>query len=534
MNQAFPIGRALLLATLLLSGFPTSRALAQEEPAAVKKARAAVAKNAKDADARLALADALLAINEPEDAWSAVEKAIEAIPGDGRLDCKLGDIFVVLAQKEAAGSADGTTIQNYFLDAERLYDSALEKSPKLHEAVYGKAFVKFQRNETDKARKLVADCLALKKDYGKAHALQAEMFYNERKYAPAADAYETALKLDKSEPVNFVRLGHCYLLLEQPAKAQQAYIDVLKYHPDYTGSILSGLLNLAGKKYEQSVPYLKAAVEAAPKSPAAWFYYGYALFTNQMYDEALGAFEKASKLRPDNVQYIFYAGYACEKKNDGNRALDHYRKALEKNPGYEQPALRFEGIAVAYRANDFGQMEKLMEELIKLAPNHGWIHNDYALLLRDWAEARGAAKSKNIAPEVRKRIRRSSEVYERAAELLPKEAQVQSDTGLLFEYYPAIYDPKKAAEYFVRALELSDFTYRDAWSGIWRLRREKDWELLRDCAEGVLGALEDSGKNPIAPVGGGAPREVPNFKPMMIAQAKEAIALADAAEKKKN
>jgi len=530
MNQAFPIGRALLVATLLLSG----PALAQEEPAAVKQARAKVERNAKDADAQLALADALIAINEPEDAWGAVEKALEQIPGDGRLDCKLGDIFVLLAQKEAAGAADGTTIQNYFLDAERLYDAALSKNAKLFEAVYGKAFVKFQQNDVEAARKLVADCLAIKKDYGKAHALQAEMFYNERKYAPAVDAYETALKLDKSDPINFVRLGHCYLVLQQPAKAQAAYIEVLKYHPSYTVSILSGLLNLAGKKYEQAVPYMKAAVEAAPKSDAAWFYYGYSLFTNQMYDEALDAFQKASKLQPDNVQYLFYAGYAAEKQNDGNRALDYYRQALKMNPAYEQPALRFEGLAVAYRANDFGQMEKLMEELLKLAPNHGWIHNDYALLLRDWAEARGAAKSPNIAPEVLKRIKRSSEVYERAAELLPKEAQVQSDTGLLFEYYPAIYDPKKASAYFVRALELSEFTYRDAWSGIWRLRREKDWETLRDCAEGVLGALEDAGKNPIAPVDGGAPAEVPNFKPMMIAQAKQAIAMADAAEKKKN
>ena len=119
-----------------------------------------------------------------------------------------------------------------------------------------------------------------------------------------------------------------------------------------------------------------------------------------------------------------------------------------------------------------------------------------------------------------------------AAKLLPNEAQVQSDTGLLFEYYPAIFNQKKAEQYFLRALELSDFTYRDAWSGIWRLRRMKNWELLRDCADGVLGALEDSNKNPIAPVGGGKVQEVPANKGAMIAQAKRAIEMADAAQKK--
>ncbi|MHC4938137.1 MAG: tetratricopeptide repeat protein [Planctomycetota bacterium] len=523
MNQA-----RLLVVALVVIAQPL---LAQEEPAAVKKARAAVAKNAKDADAQLALADALLASGEPEDAWTAVEKALDSVQNDGRIDLKLGDIFVILAKKEAAGDGDGTTILNFYLDAIRMYDNALGKNPKLFAAHYGKASAYFQRNEKEKARKALADCLGINKDYAKAHALQAWMFYNERKYAPARDSYEIALKLDKSDPVNFVRLGHCYLLLKQPAKAQEWYIEVLKHHPEYTGSILSGLLNLAGKSYKKATPYFKAATEAAPKSPAAWFYYGYSLFVNGMYDEALNAFQQASKLRPKNVQYLFYIGYSYEKKNDGKKALEYYRKALKLNPSYNDPTLRFEGIAVTYRANDFAQFEKLMEELLKLAPNHGWIRNDYGLLLRDWAEARGASRGKNLPPEVLKRIKRSQEVYEEAAKLLPDVAQVQSDTGLLFEFYPAIFNQKKAEQYFLRSLELSDFTYRDAWSGIWRLRRTKNWDLLRECAEGVLGALEDSGKNPIAPVGGGAPQEVPQNKGAMIAQAKRAIEMADAAQK---
>jgi len=524
------MNQARLLALALLVALPT---YAQEgEPAALAKARAAVEKNPLDADARLALADALIEAGRVEEAWGTLEGAIEAIPKDGRLDLKLGDVFARLARDLMAASGDGTTIRNYFLDAGRMYEAAEKKSPDLHEAVYGQAYVAFQTGEAGKARKLVSKVLGMKKDYGRAHALQAEIFYNERKYGPAADAYEIALKLDKSEPVDFVRLGHCYLRLEQPAKAQQWYIEVLKHHPEYTGSILSGLLNLAGKSYGKAVPYLAAAVEAAPKSPAAWFYYGYSLFSNNMYDESLAAFEKAIGLRPKNAQYLFYAGYACEKKNDGNRALDYYRKALKLSPHYEQPALRFEGIAVAYRANDFDQLEKLMEELLKLAPNHGWIRNDYGLLLRDWAERRGAARQENLPAPVLRRIKRSSEVYEEAARLLPREAQVQSDTGLLFEYYPAIFDAEKAENYFVRALELSDFTYRDAWSGIWRLgRRTKNWELLKDCAEGVLGALEDRNQVPVAPVGGGAPSPVPNDKPRMIAQAKQAIAMADGAMK---
>ena len=520
MNQACLLGLALLVAA--------SPLFAQDEPAVVRKARAAVAKAPNDAKAVLALADALLGIDEPEDAWTAIEKSLELIKDDGRLDLKLGDIFVRLAQKEAAGDADGTTIQNFFLDAEQMYIAAFAKDPKAAAALYGKAFVNLQLNRKDEARKAAADALGVDKKLGKAHALQAYMFYLDRKYDAARDKYEVSLKLDKSEPLDFLRLGHCYLRLEEPAKAQEAYIAAIKEHPDSDVTVRSGLYYLAGKNWKKMAPYLKAATEAAPKSAGTWYFYGYSLFLNSKYDESLAAFKKALKLKPDSAQYLHWVGFTYERKNDGKKALEFYRKALKANPNYAEPATQFQNLALAYASNNFEQAEKLLEELIRLAPNNGWIQNNYALVLRDWAERRGAGRNPNPPAEVKRRIKRSGEVYELAAAILTTEAQIQSDCGLLFEYYPSNFNAEKAEKYFVRALEISDFTYRDAWSGVQRLcKKTRNWELLKDCAEGVLGALEDSGKVPTAPVGGTTPQAVPNAKPAMIAQAKAALALAD-------
>jgi uncharacterized protein (TIGR02996 family) len=495
---------------------------------AVDAARAAVAKNKNDVDAWLVFADALDATGEPEEAWTNLEKAIEANPKDGRLDVALGDIYRKLAAKEAAGSNDGTTIVNFYLDATRVYDEALAKQADLHAAHYGKAAAYYQLQKTAEARKALSECLKLKKDYGKAHSLQALMFYGERKYSEARDSYEIALKLDTSDPVDFVRLGHCYLRLKDNDKAKEWYIAVLKHHPNYSGSLLSGLYNLAGRDWGKTAPLLKEAVDAAPKSPAAWFYYGYALSQSEgKWDAALAAFQKASKLAPQDARNLYYVGLSYENLNDGKKALDNYRKALKVAPNYDLPAQRFQRIAAVYLSRDFAQLEKLMEELIVLAPDNGDYKNNYALWLRDWAEARGASKQANPPADVKKRIKRSSEVYEMAAKLLPDVAQLQSDTGLLFEYYPCIRDDKKAEGYFLRSLEVSDFTCRDAWSGMRRLcMRTKNYALLKECAEGVLGALEDSGKVPFAPGRGGNPAPDPNAKPRMIAQAKQAIAIA--------
>ena len=523
----------LLLVAVATAGAEKARKLLDQGKvdAAVKAARSLVEKNAKDVDGWLVLADALVAQSEPEEAWTELEKAIEIVPTDGRLDLKLADVYVTLALKEQQGSKDGTTIRNFYLDAETMYGDALKKNPKLVAALYGTAFVHFslmnvEEGRKQKARKALADCLALDKAYAKAHALQALIFYGEQKYDVARDKYEVALKLDQSDPVNYLRLGHCYALLKQTDKAKEWYIAALKEHPGYIAAIGSGLNYLAGKTWAKRLPYFKDAVTAAPKSYAAWFYYGYALTRQERWEDALAAFQKASQLTPDNAQYLYYIGLSYESTGEPGKALDFYRKALKVAPNYGEAAGRFQMIAFSGRQRDFARMEKLSEELLKLAPEAGYLMNNYALVLRDWSQAAGATRPTPPTQALR-RIRRSSEVYEMAAKILPDDPQIQSDTGLLFEFYPAIRDDKKAEAYFLRSLELSDFTYRDAWSGMRRLcMRTKNYVLLKDCAEGVLGALEDSGKVPIAPAGGSAPGPSPNDKPMMIGQAKAAIAAA--------
>ncbi|MEM8883200.1 MAG: tetratricopeptide repeat protein [Planctomycetota bacterium] len=526
-----------LAQSLILLSLLCAPALAQDElPAAVRKAKKAAEAKPTDANAQLALADAWVAADEPEEAWTLLENKLDEIKDDARLDTRLGDVFIILARKEQAGGGDGTTIRNFFMDAGRMYEEALKKDAKSADAMFGRAFIAHQLGEKDKAQKAIGDTLALDKDYARAHALRAEIFYFSSKFADAANNYEIALKLDTSNAVDFVRLGHSYMGIKKPEKAREAYIAVLKHHPDYNASIRSGLINqLAQRDTKRATPFLKQATEEAPKSPAAWFYYGYSLELNEMFDKALGAYKRALALRPKNAQYLYYVGWMHEKKNDGRSAMKFYKQALEQNANYRAPAQRYYRLAYSYASSDWNQFAKLMEELIKLTPNDANMKNDFALLMRNRAESTGQHKSPNPPAEVRALIKRSGEVYEMAAKLSPNVAQIQSDTGLLFEFYPCNYDPEKAEAYFVRSLEVSDYTYRDAWSGILRLcRRTKNWEVLKDMAEGVLGSLDDSGRNPVAPVGGSAPRELPQFRAAMIASAKNALALAEKglAEKK--
>ena len=525
----FALSLLVLTGVVFAGGADQAAALLKKGQAqkAAAAARKLTEKDPTNIDAWLVFADAQIALLDPAEAWTAIEGAMEKNPTAAALSLKLGDIFIKMAEKERRTTNDGTTITNYYLDAERMYEETLKKDAGSADAVYGMAYVNFFLSKRDKAKKYIAQCLGLKKDHAKCLHLQAFMFYGDKKYPEAERIYEVALKLDDSDPVNMVRYGHSFYAQGKRDQAKAAYINALKRHPDNETAIVSGLYYLAGKKYGTMIPMLKEAGQIAPKSRHVWFHLGYGEFFANNFDAAESAFRRAAALKKNDARAVYWLGYSLEKKGNANGALKQYRAALKLSPDYTAPAGRFEGILRSKR-NDIDAAEKLYEELVKLAPTYGWGMNNYALLLRDWAEARGAARQANPAREVQKRIKRSGEVYEMAAAVLTKEAQVQSDCGLLFEFYPCNRDDKKAERYFSEALVISEWTYRDAWSGIWRLcKRTKNWEVLKDHAEGVVGALEGRGLHAVAPVGGSAPREVKNQTPGMIAQAKAAIREAD-------
>ena len=527
---------ALLLCGVVSAG-GADQAARLLEKGELKRAAAAALKLAekdpKNIDAWLVHADASIALGKPNDAWEPLERAIEANPKNAALCQKLGDVFVKLAETEQVTSGDGTTIRNLYLDAERMYEEALGKDAKLADAMYGRALSNYYLARTDKAKKYAAEALAMDKDHGKSHALQGHLLYGERKYADAARKFAVAIQLKADDPQVCVRYGHCFIAEGEREKAKAAYIDAIVRHPDDTGlAIHSGLLNLVGKNWRLMAPLLKAAAEKAKNSASTWYYLGYSYFITDNFDEAVASFRKARDLKPEVSAYHYFLGYSIEKLGDAGQALDAYRKALEADPDNSEAAGRF-GDLISMQ-EDIKSAEKLYEELIGLAPRNGWIHNNYGFILRNWAERRGADRMANPPAEVKRRIRRSGQVYEMSAKLLRDVAQIQSDTGLLFEYYPCNRDDQKAEDYFARALEISDYTYRDAFDGLNRLcRRSGNWELLRDFAEGVLGALEDGGKQAVAPVGGRAPAELKQETPGMIARAKAAVREATAQLKKK-
>ncbi|MFQ5845174.1 MAG: tetratricopeptide repeat protein, partial [Planctomycetota bacterium] len=148
-------------------------------------------------DGWLVLADAMAGQADKLEGWErqgrygeaaeALEGALDRIPKDPRLPLKLGDLYVKLAEAMARLTGRDNDVQGYYADAIRMYRAALERDAKSADADSGLAYVTYASGKgVEPARAHLSSCLGISKDHAGAHALQAELFYREKRYAEAA------------------------------------------------------------------------------------------------------------------------------------------------------------------------------------------------------------------------------------------------------------------------------------------------------------------------------------------------------------
>jgi hypothetical protein len=148
--------------------------------------------------------------------------------------------------------------------------------------------------------------------------------------------------------------------------------------------------------------------------------------------------------------------------------------------------------------------EEAFEKLAKLTAFPADVLNNGAFILR---EAYGRNKGNSSWKPV---LEGSLRLYEQAAKWIDDQpqdvvesapwatryawAQITSDTGLMFQFYPETLDLAKAEAYYVRALKFVQHGYLDAWNNLRKLYHgQNEFQKLYDldalAAEGL--ALED-------------------------------------------
>ena len=472
-------------------------------------------------------------------AEDSLRTLLEKNEKDVTLLVALGDICLATS----GAKQDTLAKKSYDDEARQSYEKALRIDPKSDGAAGGLAQTYYQMADFANAIKTVDDFLALKPVSptralywkGQTLYLQARDAFTAggNKLTPQATdlfrkaqgAYQASAHVGgkKTDAQVWIQLAYASAYLGDIPTAGDAYRKAAELDPNNDAPI-RGLQSLYTHTPDKYLSALAGLLEKnANHTWALWY-----LADNRY---KAGDFKQARKLyeryaaASDNAGAGYYAAaLAATQMNDADGAEKLHFKALAANPAHGQAAA-----AIQKRLMDAGaeqrarkspdDAQKVIAEfapLLKAAPDMAWIRNNLGFILREayvgGARGGGEAKWRPI-------LKAATEVYTEAADILGEwthekeqsytwqqryaEAQIISDTGLMYEFYPATRDDDTAEKYFNTALEYTEDGYRDAFDGMTRLlARQQRWQDLYDlamaCAEGLTtesGAPDESARS---------------------------------------
>jgi len=253
---------------------------------------------------------------------------------------------------------------------------------------------------------------------------------------------------------------------------------------------------------------LRDIVAKHPEHPRALATLGRQRLDAGAFKEAAALLERHLKVAHDKGPGWYALGKAAAGLGEEARATKAFREALKANPEDIYAAWELdtrirrsdEMKRVAQSVNGARALIKRYEDLLALAPKNTSVLNNLAFTLRQAYEPH--RKQKAWLPILKK----CASTYERASEILGEwtaekeatltwqqryaQAQIISDTGLMFQFYPEIEDTEKAIGYYETALEYTEDGYRDAFNNYVRiLLAQKRWddayELAKACSESI-------------------------------------------------
>jgi len=234
----------------------------------------------------------------------------------------------------------------------------------------------------------------------------ARTYIAQGNFVQAAEILDRALDANTdagSEP--YLMLSECRLRLDQKEKALEAVERGVKRYPT-SGPLLkaAGVLILQDHSDSQRAgELLERATKAMPQDPGAHYAYGLWALFNHREEIAIAAERRALALSsagdPIQVQAWTFIGVAEDALKRPQRAETAFRTALAANRKLPNPnpGAAIEFVMFLTRQSRQGEAQKLVDEILKFAPDFGPAHLERARYLSAQGDLEPALAEGKIA-----------------------------------------------------------------------------------------------------------------------------------------
>jgi len=173
----------------------------------------------------------------------------------------------------------------------------------------------------------------------------ATMYDNARVLSPdaaewAIKALDTAIELEKTNPVHFLRRGNLRLASKQGKEARDDYNEALRLKANYVdGFVAVSMLEESEGNLDAAIAQMANAFRLASSDPAIMFHLGRQLFNRGTGNDLPIAEQLFIAAVQQNANYsdaLFSLAVLYERQGKTSEALKFYRRVLQLNPGNKE------------------------------------------------------------------------------------------------------------------------------------------------------------------------------------------------------
>ncbi len=260
--------------------------------------------------------------------------------------------------------------QRDYRAASSSYKKVIELDPNNYKAHYELGMVLVKMRNFEEALEYLRDVTRLDPDNKEVYNLIGTSHQELEQYDQAINAFNKYLESEPESPKDtYLRLATCYLEVNNPEGAVEAYKGVLEENPDdiRINYKLADAYREA-KLYDEAAEVYKKLAQLSPED--ADNYYSMIL---KMYDMA-GQTEKgieAAKLlienNPQNEKGPYNLGFLYMKINEYDKAAEAFKQAIAIKPDFKSA---YSNLGVCYnKQKKYGSAVKIYEKIVDMDPN---------------------------------------------------------------------------------------------------------------------------------------------------------------------
>jgi tetratricopeptide (TPR) repeat protein len=241
------------------------------------------------------------------------------------------------------------------------------------------------------------------------------------KYKAALDYFQKVTETNPDDPDAWHGLGSCYIGLNQPDNAIEAYRRSIAINPDNVAPyFMLAMYYKVLKQYQHEIPSLQQVIKLDPDHMRARLELAIAYGALDQTEAQIGTLKEMLKLKPDHVPALHLMGQAVGRIGRYDEALNLLTRAGELQPDNAQ--IQFD-IGVTYHFKKLpGEELRAYIRAVQADPRMAPAHHNMGLLFLDQGSRKLALQQYEILKELNTELAQSlfGKIYSETAQEVTK------------------------------------------------------------------------------------------------------------------